>query len=196
MDNLSSRVIGGNLGNYEHNLGFVHIPKCAGCSVAHYLHKIGRWHPIDNNMKTYAAEPFKLFKSYKLFTVVRHPVTWLCSGYKFFKQRRNYNLTFEEHVDRIMDVYEPDISSQDFDWYWHCKLSPAGHIGRFQMTICKLEEIDKLRYHLLKWFPKALDYEIPIDNATEVEYININPKTMNKIKMLFKNYAQRFEYEF
>jgi hypothetical protein len=95
-----------------------------------------------------------------------------------------------------MDVYEPDISSQDFDWYWHCKLSPASHIGRFQMTICKLEEIDKLRYHLLNWFPKALDYEIPIDNATEVEYIDINPKTMNKIKMLFKNYAQRFEYEF
>lgn len=196
MDNLSAGVIGGNLGNYQNNLGFIHIPKCAGCSVAEYLHKIGRWHPIDDNSKTFAAEPFIKFKTYTLFTVVRHPITWLLSGYKFYKQRRSYDLTFDEHIDSLMNNSVPDVSDEKFDWYWHCKLLPDGHIGNLHVTVCKLEEIDKLRNYLFKWFPKALDFEIPITNTTDYEYVDISQKTLNKIKNLTGSYARRFDYEF
>jgi len=191
----NNRIIGGNLANFTNKIGFIHIPKCGGCSVGRYLHHIGRWHSIDHVDKTYAAEPFLPMHNYKFFTIIRHPVDWILSGYKMWKQRHGYQLTFDEHVDALLSDYIPDIHSNDFDWYWHCKILPDQHIKGFSVTVCKLEEIHKLPVFLNEFFPEALHFEIPVDNATDKEYISISNSTYDKIKNFAGAYADTYGYE-
>jgi len=184
-------------GNFYHSktkLGFIHIPKCGGCSVVQYLLDLDHWKPIGQDVhKNYAAESYNNFDA-TLFTTVRHPVTWLKSGYKFFKQTYNHNITFDEHIDKVL--YQKNISSHElFDWHWHCQLLPSDHIGNHSVVACKLEEIEKLPKWLEQWFPNATDFTVPIKNTTEEEDIIISKDTMNKIKTLTTHYADRFGYE-
>ena len=193
---MAQLTIGGNLGNYKNRLGYIHIPKCAGNSIAFYLHNLGEWHAIDDNLKSFAAEPFNRFKTYRLFTVVRHPVSWILSGYKFYKQRRNYNLSFSEHVDRVVTDYTPTVYDENFDWYWHCKILPDAHIGHYKPKVFKLEQLDELKPYLNQWFPNANKFSIGFENATRPEQIEIKKHTMQKIKKYTGSYADKYEYEF
>lgn len=193
---MAQRVIGGNLANHRNKLGFVHIPKCAGSAITGYLHNIGRWRSVDNDKKTFAAEPFitEGYVNYKLFTVIRHPVTWILSGYKFYKQRRNYMLSFDEHVDSLVYNTDPNISNIG-DWRWHCKILPDLHIGTASVKVFKLEELYKLPEYLSEYFPYAKRFEVVVENAADPEHIEINSNTMNKIKTFAGSYAEKFEYE-
>jgi hypothetical protein len=189
--------LGGNLFNVKNRLGFIHIPKCAGCCVGAYLHRIGQWRPVPEDLcNTYAAESFKKLHNYTLFTVIRHPVDWMCSGYKMWKQRRNYTLSFDEHVDKVVYGTQSSIDSHTFDWDWHCRILPDKHMGNMKPKIFKLEELDTLKTYLSEFFPLAQTYDFELANETKPETIEISPKTMAKIKMYTKAYAYKYKYEF
>lgn len=188
---MASRVIGGNLANNKKKLGFIHIPKCGGCSVACYLHMFAQWDLVDFDKKTYAAEPYLKYTNYKLFTTIRHPVDWMLSGYKMYKQRRNYNLTFDQHVDAVTHT----TNTLGVDWAWHCQILPNDHLKNFDVKIFKLEEISKLPEWLSQFFSNANEFVVPVTNATDIEHIEISKSTMNKIKKYTGKYADRYEYE-
>ena len=107
---MAQGVIGGNLINHRLKLGFIHIPKCGGCSITRYLHRLSNhWESLDPNEKAYAAEPFIDYKDYQLFTTVRHPVTWILSGYKFMKQRYSVEGpigNFKPKVFKLEETYK------------------------------------------------------------------------------------------
>jgi len=191
----NSKPIGGSLGNYKHKLGFIHIPKCAGCSVGMYLQQLGNWHLVETRSQKYAAEPFKNYPSYELFTVIRHPISWIQSGFKMWKQRRNYKLSFDEHVDKIIYNSQSKSIYENFDWDWHCSILPDEHIGNMKPKIFKMEELDKLKTYLIEYFPEADNYSFKIENNTNPEIIEMSPVTMEKVKKFSKQYAEKFEYE-
>jgi len=183
--------------NNKNKLGFIHIPKCAGSSVRNYLHKIGKWEELSFDYATYASQPFEnLNEIDKLFTVVRHPLSWVISGFKFFKQRNQLSLSFEEHVDKMIAEHTLNLNDADFDWFWHCKVLPDAHIGNFNPKVFKVEEINKLPVYLSQWFPNANTINIDIENKTMHEKIFIEKHTLEKIKKYTGAYADKFEYEF
>lgn len=189
MDYMAQGVIGGNLINHRLKLGFIHIPKCGGCSVTRYLHKLSNdWESLDPNEKAYAAEPFTDYNDYQLFTTVRHPVTWILSGYKFMKQRYGVEGCFDTHLDRILhNTYN------DLDWRWHCSILPSMHIGNFSPKVFKLEEISKLELWANTRF--SCDAKIESENATEKEDITVSNQHLEKIKIIASKYANEYNYK-
>ena len=189
MDYMAQGVIGGNLINHRLKLGFIHIPKCGGCSVTRYLHKLSNdWESLDPNEKAYAAEPFTDYKDYQLFTTVRHTVTWILSGYKFMKQRYSVEGCFDTHLDRILHNTYNEI-----DWRWHCAILPNTHIGNFKPKVFKLEEIYKLELWANQQF--LCEEKIESENATEKEDITVSGYHLEKIKTIAGKYANDYNYE-
>lgn len=192
---------GGSLVNRKKNLGYIAIPKCASTSVNGYLWKLKGWKSFfiskHRRLPATAAEPFKYESpDLELFTVVRHPLSWIQSGYLMMKQKFHCDISFDLHVEHLLAGTNPieNIRLQD-TWRWHCSLLPDAHIGSFKPRIFRVEQLDDLHAWITAKFPKAADRPIPASNTSKTEPIEISPSTRERILQFAGSYAHKFGYE-
>ena len=184
---------GGSIVHPQLKLGYIGIPKCASSATHDYLTRLGGWFSIATTPQTTAAEPFRDYLDLQLFTVVRHPLTWIQSGYRMLKQRYNYHLDFDSHVDHLLARTNP-IRSEIFRW--HCLILPDEHLENYKVKVFRVEQLDNLPKWLSKRFPQTKDQTIPVGNATKKETIlEIEPHTLEKIREFAGAYAEKFGYQ-
>jgi len=194
---------GGSLVHRKKNLGFIAIPKCASTSITGYLWQLQGWKSFfytkhqTRRMPATAAEPFEYESpDLELFTVVRHPLSWIQSGYLMMKQKFHCDIPFDLHVEHLLAGTNPieNIHLQD-TWRWHCSLLPDAHIGSFKPRIFRVEQLDDLHAWITAKFPKAAAMPVPVRNISKTEPIEISPSTRQRIAQFAGAYAHRFGYE-
>lgn len=199
--NWETAPLQGNLINHKHKIGYVFLPKCGGSSVCHYLQALDpNWEMIDDEMEMSNIQAFRQYPHYKIFSVIRHPVDWVLSGYRYF---RHLNLSLDEHLDlalnptkKIMNVGGKTERILWGDWFNHCGVTPDIHLND-RVRVFKLEtEIPELRKYLGKIFPLAKYYDFPHINKTEPMEINLTKEQVEKILKLTWFYGQKYRYNF
>jgi hypothetical protein len=131
---------------------------------------------------------------YTHYVIVRHPVKWLVSGFRFLQSLQKnpkhfkYHTNFEKHLH---DVYlERTQNYQAFDGFWsdHCSVMPDQYCDENAIPI-KLENIDE--------FFKTFDiYNIPLLNKTSsrIPYPRLNTLSKDLLYKISADYCKRFHY--
>jgi len=120
----------------DHEMIFIHVPKCAGVSVRTFLEECGFWsiklddHPEDIRSGFYkrgtAARMLRHLdrelwnRSFK-FCVCRNPYDRLVSGWSFCRKHERLNVPFDYFV-RYMHTFD------SFWVVWHCILPQVQHL--------------------------------------------------------------------
>ena len=176
----------------ELKIAFVHVPKCAGTSISRELLNHGFLSVEDDRWYDYSFQQLENqihdIDEYTIVATVRHPVTWMISGYKYCNY---FNWTFEEHLQNVISPIERSESYYR-DWYWHCAILPDRHFPS-NSNVFYVEEIQKLS----SWFENKLNttINIPHVNATDGN-IEVSDNELKLIKTFTKEYADRWKYEY
>lgn len=175
----------------ELKIAFVHVPKCAGTSISRELLNHGFVSAEDNLWYDYSFQQLENkinVNEYTIVSTVRHPVSWMISGYKFCNY---FGWSFAEHLQQVLN---PKKRTEPYynDWYWHCAILPDQHFPE-RSKVFRVEELDSLKV----WFENQLNTII------NIPYINTTPGTINAsarelelIKSFTEDYAQRWNYEY
>lgn len=138
----------------DHQIIFIHVPKCAGVSVRTFLEQSGFReivlddHPEDIRSGFYkhgtAARMLRHVdrelwnRSFK-FSVCRNPYDRLVSGWNFCRQQKRLNVPFDYFV-RYMHTFD------SFWVVWHCLLSQQQHVlvdgAPVIDTACRYERLE------------------------------------------------------
>lgn len=178
----------------ELKIAFVHTPKCAGTSISRVL--------IDNGF--ISAEDDKWYNrsydqlcdipnidEYHIFTVIRNPVTWATSGYKFCNY---WKLSFEQHMQSLIAPWNV-IKDADLNalktWYWHCVLPPDHHFPH-NINVFKMEEMNKVDEFISDLLGKEIN--TPVVNKTNGN-VDISDAAYSLIEDHLGDYARRWKYE-
>lgn len=191
----------GNLINHKFKIGYVFLPKCGGSSVCHYLQALDKnWEHTDDEYGVSNYLSFEKYPNYRLFSVIRHPVEWVLSGFRYFK---HLGLTLDRHLDlalnptkKILEVSGKKDRLLWGDWYSHCGITPDVHLND-RVKVFKLEtEIPLLRKFLKPMFPLAKYYDFPHINKTEKIDLNLTQAQIEKILKLTWFYGQKYRYNY
>jgi hypothetical protein len=172
---------------------YIFLPKCGGCSVCEYLQELDDWDIPAKNPVCSSDTNIIIPPHYKIFTVVREPVSWVLSGYRMFKQRRNYNLSITEHLELLRNPHNVfthyrDTRNDWADWWWHCGITPDKHFEKYSnVQVFKLNELHKLQNYLGPYF-NTKDIVFPHTNQTEpedIELTNYDRKLINEITYFY-----------
>lgn len=112
--------------SHDHKLIFIHIPKCAGRSIAETF----KTRPDHFTANYYASEYEKRWADYDVFTIVRNPYDRLVSIYNYVQQHRRHPLepiacrengqtpTFKEWVKRNFEAFKGEffLGSPEAEW--------------------------------------------------------------------------------
>ena len=202
MDDLASGIkLYQSIVNHDKGLAYIFLPKCGGCSICEYLQE------LDPNWEVPAKDPVTpndtkivVPKHYKIFTVVREPVSWILSGYKMYKQRRGLDYTITEHLELIRNPHNlfthyRDVRNDWGDWWWHCGITPDKHLDRYpNIEVFKLEHLDELSSWLEIYFPNN-NVKIGHTNQTEREHIALSSYDHMLIDEIVHFYREKFEYD-
>jgi len=191
----------------ERKIGYIHTPRCAGTNISRTLITINGFIRVDydEDWPVTAYEPLleiSNISEYTLISVVRHPVTWLWSGYNYCN--RYWSITFEKHLECIINPWlllsakhkDKDLMKKFLGWYWHCCILPDKHLPD-RTKIFKFEKLDQLENFLnIKIYNKE-QWKDDSNNTT------ISPRLplftdyeKNLIKQITNSYAEKWDYEF
>ena len=181
--------------NYEEKIIFIHTPRCAGSSISRALCDQTGFKKIERKSNKYYKSAYEEIQklidvevsNYKFFSIVRHPLSWLWSGYNFCNY---YNLSFDSHLIAIAN------KTKFFDykfkhWFWHCCILPDKHFPKSTMVF-KYEELDKLKnfFNLdLTWYNDHTGWTKPFNNAD----FDMD-KILTLVNKISNNYSVRWNY--
>lgn len=186
---------------HEKKIIYIHTPKCAGCSVTRYLKSSGdEWLTLANDDNAIAFDSTASIDNinlYTIFTIIRNPVTWSLSGYKFIRREfPTYKNSFYEHLQLCLENKKWKTNALDWNIYWHCVLLPNMHWPK-NIIVYKLENLKPMH----KWLCSHLGKKyyrntLPIDNNIELdEEIHIDKKTFKLLKKRFLTYSAEYKYD-
>jgi hypothetical protein len=192
MKILSIGITMSNCYHPELKIAFVHVPKCAGTSISRELLNHGFISAEDDKWYDYSFQQLEKqipnIDEYTIVATVRHPVTWMTSGYKFCNY---FNWSFEEHLQNVISPTErPESYYQD--WYWHCAILPDKHFP-LHTTVFKIENLQSL----IDWFQIQLNTTIKISHVNCTSgTLYIGDNELSLIKQFTKEYAERWNYDY
>lgn len=157
---------------------FIHIPKCAGEAISHWLtrHACGR---KDLGKHSTMSEHTDIPDETYVFTCVRHPYTWVYSGWSYLKKRK-----------RFRDMSLDDWVFDDLMLEYIC--------GKPQHEYIDLERINHImKYEKLKY--DFIEIQDRLKNNSRLDRRNASPKRSKFIltermkKKIHKTYEKDFE---
>jgi hypothetical protein len=175
----------------ELKIAFVHVPKCAGTSISRELMNHGFVSAEDNQWYDYSFQQLEKIidvNDYTIVSTVRHPISWMISGYKFCNY---FGWTFLQHIEQILN---PIKRSEPYyrDWYWHCAILPDKHFP-VHTKVFHVEHIDRLS----EWFGNQLNTNINIPHINKTSgIVDVNVQELELIKRFTKEYAHHWNYEY
>ena len=187
------------------NIAYVHTPRCAGTNISRTL--------ICNNdfidaekQKWYrnAYEPLlniSNISEYTIIGVVRHPVTWLWSGYNFTYQY--FELSLKEHLECVLNPWfllinhKIKYNLRAFnDWYWHSCILPDKHLPD-NTKIFKFEKLNELEAYLdIKLYDKEQWKNNQYNTMISPPLPQLTDEEKKLIKQIAGEYAEKWNYEF
>jgi hypothetical protein len=187
---------------HDKKIIYIHIPKCAGSATTRFLNFTkDPWTILSSDGVQFAANALDTVENindYKIFTIIRDPVAWSLSGYKFTKREYpEYSKTYKEHLEYIYNKTNWHKVHLEWNIRWHCAILPDQHIQNYKVAFFKLETDIPL---LIKWLSKKVNikykrYNLPIENNIELnENIEFDKSTLEMCQNLYGNYAQKFNY--
>lgn len=137
------------------------------------------------------------FEDYTHYVIVRHPVDWLVSGFRFlqsFKQNRKlfkYHTNFYKHLKDVKKERDSDVTIFNLFWSDHCSVMPDCYCDESALPR-KIEDLDNFLIEL------NIDTPIPVLNktASHVPYPLINNKCKTIIEDICKDYCNKYDYTF
>lgn len=132
---------------------------------------------------------------YTHYVIVRHPVKWLVSGFRFLQSLKKnpkhfkYHTDFEKHLQDVLLERTSDYIAFDSFWSDHCSVMPDQYCNENAIPI-KLENLQDFVTQL------GIQKTIPINNKTSgrIPYPQINTNVSKLLHELCKDYCQRFDY--
>jgi hypothetical protein len=170
--------------SHDHQLIFIHIPKCAGRSVMKLFNSA---RPDHFTYFYYSSEYERYMGEYKVFTIVRHPLDRMVSTYHYVKgHRRNKNepiakgfTSFRSWLLSNMAAYEGcDLTSPEGQWssdgqlgspFWFSpqKRWLMGDDHETDIEVFKYEDLSKVESLLQEVFS---DYEIKLPHLNKSDH--------------------------
>lgn len=187
--------------NHTKGLAYIFLPKCGGCSICEYLQKLDNWDIPAKNEVTPNDTNLKIPDNYKIFTVVREPTSWILSGYKMFKQRRNYDFTITEHLELLRNPHNVFTHYRETrndwgDWWWHCGITPDKHFEKYKnVEVFHLEKLQDMVHWLSQYFDTS-EILMPHTNQTEHEDIKLSAYDNKLIDELLYFYRKKYYTEY
>lgn len=166
---------------------FIHIPKCAGTSVALSLYGVDPWH---FSVKSFSK---RQLKKNKVFAVVRDPVERLASSYKYLCEKADlYPNTFYsdvkncENFETFVERFVFGKKDEDRNYflrsqYWYLTVNENIMVD----YIIKINELDDKFPNEIK---KRCNYKggFPQENKSKTKNFYIEKKLVEKIKSAYK----------
>lgn len=188
-------------------LAYVHLPKCGGSSMVHWLqHTDSQWIPLKNNRAYRTAYDIVhrsiANQSYRVFTVVRHPATRCISGYYWIKNYCGLSMSFDQYLDWLSN---PILVMQNIGWttdqdhknhlvnlWWHCGIGQIQHGALRADLRFRLEDTDSVEQFLSQYYPD-------ISTMTHTNHARRSPLTItdthwNIMTELFESEALQLGY--
>lgn len=193
--------------NRRHPLVYVHIPKSGGNSMRQWLQKLepNQWSRIPQAVREGYAAKTALLSDAQPFTLVRHPLPRLVSGYRMFVEYRDFEPDWEWITDHLLHPltmmksihacaqYDPRHSGILVDWYWHL-MSQTEHAAH-RCTWFRWEDTEPFIDWISQWIPSARDIPMPVDNASDKTIPVICPrKFVDRINTFLKTDCDTFGY--
>ena len=153
--------------------------------------------PYTGLQKTLAAcDKLKInFDDYTHYVVVRHPHSWLMSGFRFLQsfggnpRHFKYHRDYEAHLTDVLAERTQNITVFNLFWSEHCSVMPDKYCDKNGIPV-KLENIDD--------FFKTLNVfnTVPIKNVTSprIPYPIINSNIQSLLNEISEDYAKKFGY--
>ena len=138
----------------KHKFIFVHIPKCAGCSLKEHLKE----HSKDELINSHHLTLQKIIKNFNIeaadyykFTFVRNPWNRILSLYSFWLNQTPSSIYYQWDYEQVDFIKSENISFRDFvklaasnDTVFHKKPHLNPYIGHFIKHPSSLDFIGKL----------------------------------------------------
>ena len=153
--------------------------------------------PYTGLQKTLAAcDKLKInLNDYTHYVVVRHPHTWLMSGFRFLQglggnpKHFKYHRDYEAHLTDVLTERTQQTTVFDLFWSEHCSVMPDAYCDKNSIPI-KLENIDDFFKTL------GITCKVVKHNTTNprVPYPIINSNVKKLLHQISDDYAKRYGY--
>lgn len=135
------------------------------------------------------------FEDYTHYVIVRHPVDWLVSGFRFlqsFKQNRKlfqYHTNFYKHLKDVKKEREQNTTVFNLFWSDHCSVMPDRYCDKNALPR-QIEKLDDFLKEL------NIDADIPVLNKTSshIPYPAINNSSRELLKDICLEYCEKYGY--
>ena len=193
--------------NRRHPLVYVHVPKSGGNSMRQWLQQLepNQWSKIPQAVREGSAATTALQSGATVFTLVRHPLPRLASGYRMFVEYRNFEPDWDwitQHLLHPMTMiksvhacaqFDPRHSGVLIDWYWHHQ-SQTAH-GAQHTQWFRWEELEQFADWISAWIPSAKTIPIPVDNESDKRIPIVCPrKYVDSVNAFLKTDCDTFGY--
>lgn len=207
------------------NLGFVHLSKCAGTSIAVFIenHMQNEISVVDIPDTVGHVTPWRTrhyWHDSKLQTMVfvREPLAWLVSTWKYWTKYPNiradamralnnpfcyWGITFSKRLLNI--IHEGDIDKTFVYWYHHDRYLLYDLYGAFTSSATYVGKVEYLADDFFSFLSKAnkKDYSIQRalfqdferQNVSDVKVPEINANLLKEFYNVNKQLYERFGYE-
>lgn len=151
---------------------------------------------LDKTLKVFELT-HRNFDDYTHYVIVRHPVQWIISGFRFlqsFKQNRKlfkYHTNFYNHLKDVKKERDLNITVFNLFWSDHCSVMPDRYCNENALPR-QIENLDAFLNEL------NIDTEIPVLNktASHIPYPDINIQCRTLLQDICKEYCQQYGYTF
>jgi len=140
--------------SHEHKFIFVHIPKCAGCSLKEHLKENcgnelinSDHHSLDAIFRTFGPQ----VKDYYKFTFVRNPWDRIVSLYSFWLNQTPNSVFYQWDFEQVNFIKNNNLSFNDFvkliplnNSVFHEKPHLLSYIGHFIKSPSSLDFIGRI----------------------------------------------------
>lgn len=183
----------GSVKDTEKKIVFNFLPKCGSTSVLSLLKELSP--KLEFQPQWELIEYPERFEDFTIFSLIRHPVPYIVSGYRMF-YNKGLQHTFRQHLEWINNPYELIIDKEG-DWrdfWWHCGNTPDMYLQPNQKYF-KLEELNTFE----TWISDVYETKVklPHQNASEKIDVDLTDSVIQDLILRkSKYYADKYEYSF